>query len=94
MRWMIQVHTRDKPFHCTDCGTRFTQKGALKVHMQRKHAETFDEEEFKRMSEAQEKQVCWLRTFCPLLSVWYLPHACTILCVHTYTVLCVQLCVR
>eukprot|EP00041_Stephanoeca_diplocostata_P010111 m.160451 g.160451 ORF g.160451 m.160451 type:complete len:409 (-) comp18026_c0_seq1:141-1367(-) len=31
----MAVHTGDKPFACTICDTRFTQKSALKVHQKR-----------------------------------------------------------
>eukprot|EP00041_Stephanoeca_diplocostata_P033635 m.1116580 g.1116580 ORF g.1116580 m.1116580 type:complete len:482 (+) comp24377_c1_seq8:393-1838(+) len=40
------VHTREKPFSCTECKTRFTQKSALKVHVQRKHRERFLDAQF------------------------------------------------
>eukprot|EP00038_Savillea_parva_P019091 m.26431 g.26431 ORF g.26431 m.26431 type:complete len:289 (+) comp4316_c0_seq1:122-988(+) len=47
------VHTKDKPFHCNMCSTRFTQKSALKVHVQKKHGDCYDEESFKRAADSQ-----------------------------------------
>ena len=28
------VHERKKPFKCNDCGTAFSQKGDLKIHIE------------------------------------------------------------
>eukprot|EP00037_Helgoeca_nana_P011023 m.98403 g.98403 ORF g.98403 m.98403 type:complete len:345 (+) comp20558_c0_seq5:269-1303(+) len=47
------VHTKDKPFHCNTCFTRFTQKSALKAHVQKKHGQEFDEVTFKRSADSQ-----------------------------------------
>jgi KRAB domain-containing zinc finger protein len=33
-----RVHTKDRPFACTRCGVRFTQKSSLKMHLA-KHEE-------------------------------------------------------
>ena len=31
------VHERKKPFKCNDCGTAFSQKGDLKIHIEQVH---------------------------------------------------------
>ena len=31
------IHTGEKPFHCTECHTRFRRKQHLKVHINRVH---------------------------------------------------------
>lgn len=54
LRRHMLVHSGDKPFHCGSCcGTRFTQKSALKVHLKRKLREKFNEEAFTRLADEQ-----------------------------------------
>ncbi|OTF75034.1 zinc finger protein-like protein, partial [Euroglyphus maynei] len=36
-----RTHTRERPYQCTQCGSRFTQASSLKTHQIYKHTKNF-----------------------------------------------------